>query len=227
MPLPLPQPSGRHGRPRPLTHSAVSAPVAPPPDAPEPDDAARERALFERLLAGDEAAFDTLFRAWYARLVRVAEYIVHDRGEAEELVQDVWLEIWRRRATLVLDEAPHRYVVRAVRNRALNRARHARVVARAAEQLAPDDVHPATAPGEIDARDLEAAITRAVAALPPRCRAVFELSRRDGLSHAEIARALDVTPKTVENQVGKALRLLRTALASWLPADRAHDEGRR
>lgn len=182
------------------------------------DPAPSERALFARLAAGDEAAFDTLFRATYAPLVRVATWLVHDAGVAEELVQELWLEVWRRRDTLALDEEPRRYLLRAVRNRALNHLRHERVVARTAGLVAHDEAMPATAPAEVDARDLDAAITAAVAALPPRCRAVFEMSRRDGLSHAEIAEALDIAPKTVENQMSKALRLLRVALAPWLPA---------
>jgi RNA polymerase sigma-70 factor, ECF subfamily len=57
--------------------------------------------------------------------------------------------------------------------------------------------------------------------LPDRCRVIFEMSRRDGLSHAEIADALDIAPKTVENQIGKALKVLRVALAPWLPGDDA------
>jgi RNA polymerase sigma-70 factor (ECF subfamily) len=194
-------------------------PVDPPlPPVAGPDPGPSERALFARLAAGDEAAFDALFRATYAPLVRVATYHVHDAGVAEELVQEVWLEIWRRRASLALDEEPRRYLLRSVRNRALNHLRHERVVARTAGLVAPEAAAPATAPAEVDARDLDAAITAAVAALPPRCRAVFEMSRRDGRSHAEIAAALDIAPKTVENQMGKALRLLRAALAPWLPA---------
>lgn len=191
----------------------------------DPESAPSERALFARLAAGDEAAFDTLFRATYASLVRVATWLVHDQGVAEELVQDVWLEVWRRRTALALDEEPRRYLLRAVRNRALNHLRHERVVARTASLVAPEEATPATAPAQVDARDLDAAITAAVAALPPRCRVVFELSRRDGRSHAEIAAALDIAPKTVENQMGKALRLLRSALAAWLPARDEDDEG--
>jgi RNA polymerase sigma-70 factor (ECF subfamily) len=176
-----------------------------------------DRALMARMAAGDERAFDALFRRWYAQLVRVASFIVHDTGAAEEVVQEVWLELWRRRATLVLDEEPRRYLLRATRNRALNLLRHERVIERGAERLGTPDSVPASAPAELDARELERAVTRAVAALPPRCRAVFELSRRDGLSYAEIATALDVAPKTVENQMGKALRILRQSLAAWLP----------
>lgn len=189
--------------------------------SPGPDDAFPseevQRALFVRLAAGDDDAFDTIFRTWYAPLVRIGTYLLHDVAIAEEVVQDVLLEVWRRRETLAFEQEPRRYLMRATRNRALNHVRHEAVAARAASRDIPEQSHAATAPAKLDAAELEAAITQAVAALPDRCRAVFELSRRNGLSYAEIADALDIAPKTVENQIGKALRMLRVALAAWLP----------
>lgn len=176
-----------------------------------------QRALFVRLAAGDDDAFDTIFRTWYAPLVRVATYLLHDVGIAGEIVQDVLLEVWRRRETLAFEQEPRRYLLRATRNRALNHVRHQVVAARAAARDISEESHAATAPAMIDAAELEQAITQAVATLPDRCRAVFELSRRHGMSYAQIADALDIAPKTVENQIGKALRMLRVALAAWLP----------
>ena len=180
-----------------------------------------QRALFARLAAGDEAAFDTIFRTWYAPLVRVATYILHDPSIAEEVVQDVLLEVWRRRETLAFEQEPRRYLMRSTRNRALNHVRHQQVAARAAARDIPEEAHAATAPAMVVAAELELAIAQAIATLPDRCRAVFELSRRHSMSYAQIAEALDIAPKTVENQMGKALRMLRVALASWLPGNDA------
>jgi RNA polymerase sigma-70 factor, ECF subfamily len=192
----------------PPTASATTDASLPPDE--------EQRALFARLAAGDEAAFDRIFRIWYAPLVRVATYILHDASIGEEVVQDVLLEVWRRRETLALEQEPRRYLMRATRNRALNHVRHQQVAARAAALDDSEEAHAATAPALVDAAELEVAITQAVQTLPERCRAVFELSRRHGLSYAQIADALDIAPKTVENQMGKALRMLRVALASWL-----------
>jgi RNA polymerase sigma-70 factor (ECF subfamily) len=194
----------------------VSANAPPPHHTGFPPEEV-QRALFARLAAGDEAAFDTIFRTWYAPLVRVATYLLHDQAIAEEVVQDVLLEVWRRRETLAFEQEPRRYLMRATRNRALNHVRHQAVAARAAALDDREQAHAADAPGLVDARELEAAIMQAVSTLPERCRAVFELSRRHGMSYAQIAGALDIAPKTVENQMGKALRILRTALAPWLP----------
>ena len=176
-----------------------------------------QRALFARLAAGDETAFDAIFRTWYAPLVCVATYLLHDSSVAEEVVQDVLLEVWRRRETLAFEQEPRRYLMRATRNRALNHVRHQAVAARAAALDISDDAHAATAPAMVQAAELEVAVAQAVATLPNRCRAVFELSRRHHMSYAQIADALDIAPKTVENQMGKALRMLRVALVEWLP----------
>ncbi len=189
-------------------------------NADSPDGAPTElaqRALFTKLASGDESAYDEIFRLWYPQLVRVASYLLRDADVAEEVVQEVMLEVWRRRETLALEQEPRRYLMRATRNRALNHVRHQKVAARAALLDDADDSQPATAPAVVDAKDLEAAIAAAVASLPERCRAVFELSRRHFFSYAQIADALDIAPKTVENQMGKALRILRAALADWLP----------
>jgi RNA polymerase sigma-70 factor (ECF subfamily) len=188
----------------------------PPTDAGRPD-ADADRALLGRLRAGDAAAFDAIFRGRYAVLVGVAERMLRDRAVAEEVVQDVLLNLWRRREALGPDEALGPYLVRATRNRALNHLRHLHVERRDAVHAAGPTAAPAAGAGRAVASELAAAAAAAVADLPPRCREVFALSRGRGLSYAEIAEALDISVKTVEAQMGRALRTLRERLAPWLP----------
>lgn len=173
--------------------------------------------LLARLSRGERAAFDEIFRAWYPRLVRVADGMVRDGAVAEELVQDVLLELWRRREQLAGDGAVHAYLLRATRNRALNHLRHAQVARKNAVHAATDEARPPTATGMIEARELDAAVRRAMDDLPPRCREVFELSRLHGLRYAQIAETLGVSVKAVEAQMGRALRTMREHLAEWLP----------
>jgi RNA polymerase sigma-70 factor (ECF subfamily) len=179
-----------------------------------------DRELLARL-GGDEAgareAFDAVFRRWYAPLVRAAEAVVRERAVAEELVQDVMLELWRRRTTLAADGTPQAYLFRSVRNRALNHLRHRQVARRGAERAAPPLAHDAGAPAELVSQEMDRAVRGALDALTPRCREVFELSRTHGLRYADIARTLGVSVKAVEAQMGKALRTLREHLAPWLP----------
>jgi RNA polymerase sigma-70 factor (ECF subfamily) len=173
--------------------------------------------LFERIRRGDEAAFDELFRKWYATLVRLAEAIVRESGPAEEIVQDVMLEIWRRRASLVIPESPRAYLLQSTRNRALNHIRRRNVERIGEPRISAALRQPDRADAFTVEEELDAALRAAVAGLPDRCREVFELSRVHGLKYGEIADALDISVKTVEAQMGKALRVLRERLAPWLP----------
>jgi RNA polymerase sigma-70 factor (ECF subfamily) len=179
-----------------------------------------DRELLARLARGDETAYDTIFRAWYAPLVRATHAIVRDSAVAEELVQDAMLELWRRREQLDTEGSPQAYLFRATRNRALNHLRHLAVQRRSAADLRGEEARDASAPTELIARELEDAVREAIAGLPPRCREVFEMSRGRGLKYSEIAEALGVTVKAVEANMGRALRILRTQLAQWLPEGR-------
>ncbi|MHB1265778.1 MAG: RNA polymerase sigma-70 factor [Gemmatimonadaceae bacterium] len=189
-----------------------------PPAVPTPDETSDDRGLLDALRRGDEAAFDRAFRAWYPRLVGAANAMLRDLAVAEEIAQDVMFELWRRREQLPSDTPLRSYAFRAARNRALNHLRHLRVEhegARVAAQLG--EAQEPSAPAQLLSQELEGAITDALDALPPRCREVFELSRAKGLRYAEIAATMGVSVKTVEAQMGKALRTMRERLAPWLP----------
>jgi RNA polymerase sigma-70 factor (ECF subfamily) len=179
-----------------------------------------ERDLQARIRAGDERAFDTVFREHYPRLVRFAESIVRERGSAEEIAQEVMLELWRRREALEVEQSFRAYLMRSVRNRALNHVRHQRIVAR---ELAAAALEARESPGtdaETLGSELERVVGDAIASLPERSREVFTMSREQGLKYAEIARVLDISVKTVEKRMGQALSELRDRLAPWLGGDK-------
>ena len=177
-----------------------------------------DRELLERLRQGDSAAFDEIFRQWYGPLVGTAERMLRDRAVAEELVQDVMLELWRRRESLAADGSPQAYLFQATRNRVLNHLRHLKIQARSEPDVrAESSSSTPHADAAVAEDELDAAVQRAVQSLPDRCREVFELSRVHGLKYAEIARQLGISVKTVEAQMGKALRMLRERLGPWLP----------
>lgn len=177
-----------------------------------------EAEILARLRRSDQSAFDVIFRTWYAALVRSAGAMIRDSSVAEELVQDVMLELWRRRENLLIEGSFQAYLFRATRNRALNFLRHARVEREGAVHVAVDDVREASAPAELVAQELDVAIRHAITELTPRCREIFELSRTRGLKYSEIAETLGVSVKAVEAQMTKALKHLRERLAPWLPA---------
>lgn len=204
-------------RQRKLQRETAPSPRWPPPRA-RIRDAVSEPDLLARLRQGDSGAFDQLFREHYAALVAHAARLLHERATAEDLVQEVMLELWRRRAALTRDESLRAYLYRATRNRALNHLRHQRVERRLAPYAAAPAAQEPAAPAQLAEAEIDAAVRAAVASLPARCREVFELSRGEGLRYAEIAQVLGISVKTVEAQMGKALRVLRDRLAPWLPA---------
>jgi RNA polymerase sigma-70 factor (ECF subfamily) len=176
-----------------------------------------DRDLLDRLREGDHDAFDAIFRAHYPSLVALAERMLRQRAVAEEIAQDVMLELWKRRATLTFDVSLRAYLFQATRNRVLNHLRHEKVerqgqLVASQEPLVQPRPHAVLTEEEIDG-----AVREAVATLPDRCREVFELSRVQGLRYAEIAAIMGISVKTVEAQMGKALRVLRDRLAPWLP----------
>lgn len=175
-----------------------------------------ERDLLRRLRAGDEGAYDSVFRAWYPGLVRVAAALLRDFDVAEEVAQDVMVQLWKRRHLLDGDLSLRAYLLRAVRNRALNQLRHSRVRRDSAETVEALYDEPVASDAPIVARELGEAVRIALRELPPRCREIFELSRIEGLKYSEIAEALDISTKTVEAQMSKALKVLRARLAPWL-----------
>jgi RNA polymerase sigma-70 factor, ECF subfamily len=176
-----------------------------------------DRDLLLRIQAGDEGAYDTVFRAWYPILVRVATALLREADPAEEVAQDVMLELWRRRHLIDTSVSLRAYLLRSVKNRALNHLRHLKVRRQSEADVEALYDAPLGSDQPIIAKELGEAVRLALAELPPRCREVFELSRVQGLKYAEIATALDISQKTVEAQMGKALRIMRERLAQWLP----------
>ncbi|MDF7814733.1 RNA polymerase sigma-70 factor [Hymenobacter sp. YC55] len=161
-----------------------------------------------------EAFMEALFKAFYRSLGNVVFQVVQDRDVAEDLVQDVLLNVWKNRDTLQITTTYKAYLHRAAMNAALRYAeRQKRQVS--LEQAGSPDFGTNSTAEHMDGQEAEQAVAAALAALPPQCRAVFLLSRQEGLSYQQIADTLEVAPKTVENQMGKALRLLRQHLKGF------------
>ncbi|GGF01448.1 RNA polymerase sigma-70 factor [Hymenobacter cavernae] len=165
--------------------------------------------------ADGEVFMELLFRSFYQPLGNVIYRVVQDRAVAEDLVQDLFLKVWNNRGTLVITTTYKAYLYRAAMNTALHHLqKHKRQVAWDDARV-PEPSRNATAE-YLDGEETELAVAGALDALPPQCRAVFVMSREEGMSYRQIAEALNVAPKTVENQMGKALRLLRERLSGFL-----------
>lgn len=177
--------------------------------------AATDLEIAAMLKAGDEQGLERLFRAHYGVLCGAVDKIVRDKGVAEDLVQDLFLGLWQRRTTLEGVVSFRAYLRRAAVNRALNHVRDRRRGRMTEAGAAGADSDGPAVWDMLAGQELGAEVDRAVDRLPDRCRLVFVLSRFEELSHAEIAAAMGISVKTVEHQLGKALRLLRESLREY------------
>ena len=200
----------------------MSTPSRPHLDLPA-DPIDPDRTWAERIRTGDAAAYESVFRALFKPLVGYVVRILDSKAVAEELVQEMFLTLWLRRASLeITDGSLTAYLFSAARNRALAHIRRERVAARwrdreeVSAQLTEKE-RTNSPRDDLEEVELSLALKDAVDALPDRCRQVFTLSRQRGLTYPEIAREMGISAKTVENHMAHALRTLRVRLKRFLP----------
>jgi RNA polymerase sigma-70 factor (ECF subfamily) len=165
------------------------------------------------LLFSDNSAFEALFRENYAKLCRVAFRIVQDEDTAEDIVQDVFVKVWEKRSELRIATTLNGYIYQSVLNASIKRLKKDRNTAMREELFGSQLSRDANTTDELlAARELTRRTRSAVDLLPAACREVFILSRYEQMSYREIAETLEISVKTVENQMGKALKHLRKYL---------------
>ena len=156
-----------------------------------------------------------MFDRYYAPLCRFAAYWLRDRTSAEEIVLDTFTHIWQHAAELHILTSVRAYLFRAVRNRALNRLRDERLRDERPAGISIEGPEPLFTNPEalqLEADEMMMLVAEAVSQLPDRCREVFRKSREEGLSNAAIADQMQISVKTVEAQITKALRRIRETL---------------
>jgi RNA polymerase sigma-70 factor (ECF subfamily) len=176
-----------------------------------------ERTLIERFKVGDETAFELLFRFYYAGLVLYANQIILNRPDSEEIVQDFFVQLWEDRLKINSADSLKPYLFTCIKNRAFNYLKsegikekvHQYIRAQVEEDILYD-------PDIYISEELQGEIKRAIDKLPDRCREIFIKSRFKGDSNDEIANELDISKRTVETQVSKALRILRVELKDYV-----------
>lgn len=172
----------------------------------------------EALKAGDETAFEMIFRSWYQELCNYAYTFVRNREEAEEVVQGSFVSFWEKRQTLDIATSMRAYLFSMVRNASLNRLKHEKVRQRhAVIHTRSTDLAAESVAHQVQASELQDRISNALEALPEQCRLIFKMNRFEDMKYVEIAKALNISVKTVENQIGKALKIMREKLSDYLP----------
>ncbi len=161
---------------------------------------------------------EAIFHRHYSAVCKAVYRIIPEPETAEDLAQEVFLELWRRRESLHISTSLAAYLRRAAVNKALNHLRDRKASwSDDAELPALPDTQP-NSQSQLETTELQHLVDQYIEQLPEKCRLVFILSRFESLSHAEIAEQLNISVKTVENQITKALRFLRQALAPYLGA---------
>lgn len=204
---------------------------ASPTDGQAEDDAApeavggapvEEAELMDAVRQGDRAAFQTLYDLFAVELLALCERILHNRADAEDVVADVFWELWRRRDRYDADRGGARpYLMTLARSRAIDRLRSqaSRPETKGASQQHPADAEQLAAVAPLPESavlnaELRTAIVQALAQLDPRQREAMELAYYEGLSHQQIAARLNAPLGTVKTHIRKGLAKLRHALRS-------------
>lgn len=169
------------------------------------------------ITAGNEQAFEQVFRKHYTGLCGYATRFVWDPDQAEEIVQELFYNLWNKRGNLSIEQSIEAYLFRAVRNACLNYLKHLKVRQQHADTVKKNPSSESSMEGDpVETLELQNKIDEVVEGLPPERKKIFQLSRYEGLKYKEIADHLGLSVKTVEAQMGKALKTLRENLADYL-----------
>lgn len=175
-----------------------------------PDDS--NQALVRKINKGDKSAYEQLFFKYYSDLCRLALGIVRSRNAAEDVVQNVFLNIWKNHKQWTINISMRAYLYRAVKNRAINfnkkQQNHRQTREKYLRLLKKSERETVTTEPD-DNQKIVTKIWKAVEELPKKRRLVFILHRKHGLAYKEISQVMGISRKTVENHMGLALKQLR------------------
>ncbi len=167
--------------------------------------------IFRAIGKGNSVVFKQVFMSHYESLCRYAYTILKNAEEAEDVVQSMFVKIWEKREGLEVKHTIRSYLFKAVYHQCLNNLEHRTVKMKHQVQIA-HETHAETQLPETFQHELEENIIAAINSLPDQCRIIFMMSRFDELRYAEIASHLNISVNTVENQISKALKILRAKL---------------
>lgn len=170
----------------------------------------------EQLRTGNLKTFEMIFNQYYHPLVQYGNTFMKDLDEAEDVVQQVFVSVWEKRESTEIHTSLRALLYKAVHNACLNRIKQQKV----RRDYVQSEVHvrqEASAFDHLQEKELKQKIEDAVSLLPEQCAKIFRMSRFEQLKYQEIADQLGLSVKTVENQMGKALKLMRESLKEYLP----------
>jgi RNA polymerase sigma-70 factor (ECF subfamily) len=176
-----------------------------------------EQSYLDDIRHGDATAYELVFRKYYGDMCRYAFSIIQKQDESEDIVQQVFVNFWENREKTIITGSVKGYLFRSVHNHCLNSIKHQRVKAGYLQYSSFFESQYQLGVEEgVQGKELSERIEKAIASLPVECGRIFRMNRLEEMKYKEIADELKLSVKTVENQIGKALKLLRVSLADYL-----------
>ena len=169
--------------------------------------------IIKRIRQGDVKQFESLFRSSYVSLVRYATSFVRDHDSAEEIVQDLFFKLWNERDRITIENSLNGYLFRSVHNRCIHLLEHRKVIEKHERETVIGQKRSIESVSEqVQYNELQSSVAKILERLPERCGKIFCMNRFEGLKYNEIAEKLAISVKTVEADMGKALKEFRKAL---------------
>ncbi len=177
--------------------------------------------LIHNIQKGDVAAFKELYRQYYVFLCMVAEHIVKNHAEAEEIVSDVFVKLWNIREKIIITTSIKAYLTRAVRNTSLNYLEKNKTIHNLTDSLSNPEYellawgsdYPL---GQLYNKEIMKLLDQGIRSLPAACREIFLLSRNQDLKYIDIADKLSISVNTVKTQMRIALARLQETLKDYM-----------
>lgn len=163
--------------------------------------------LAQQLKLGDSKAYEFLMDSYYQNLCSYAFVLTKDKASAEDIVQNVFVKIWENRKNIKSDFSVRNYFYKAVYNEFIDQYRKNKpVIYLEKKHLEASDLAVESEKGNIE--ELILLLEKEISNLPPKCKRIFMLNKKEGLTHLEISKYLDVSTKTVEGHMTKAFKIL-------------------
>jgi len=176
-----------------------------------------ETSLVTKLREGDNNAFSVIFTSYYKDLVLFALNFTHNIESAEEIVQDLFVKIWEDHETIIINGSLKSYLLKAVHNKCIDRIRHLKIRQKYNNEVLTNSIdYEYNTDNYLITSELEDLVRTALDKLPPEISQAYRMNRYEGLKYQEIAEKLNVSVRTVEVRIGKALCALRIELQDYL-----------
>ncbi|WPU92901.1 RNA polymerase sigma-70 factor [Mucilaginibacter sabulilitoris] len=175
--------------------------------------ALRDIQLIDRLKMDDETALSSIYKEYWEQLYMSAYHVLKDSQACEDIIQELFIKLWNNRYSITINVSLKAYLYASIRYEVYRQIRTGTVRGDIYDDVL-ERIHTPAAYDNIEYKELTEQVSSIVNTLPDKCREVYKLSREECLSHKEIASQLNISTKTVENHLTKALRQLRTSIGS-------------